>query len=148
MCHHFGWLSMHRTKPDCTDQIRRNFRNDSNQVISLFNRQTLLPLRSHPLLSKLNGRLNRFYLPSVSSVYLSQIRKSANSEKIGLQIKLQGLHDKKLFLMKNHFTGSQLEIFTPTQKFIYPSSKLQKYYNGIVSGEKNSLVALNLETAR
>ena len=126
------------------EQIRRNFREDSNQVISLFNRQTLTPLRSHPQLSKLNGKLNRFYLPSLSQNYLDQIRRSGNSEKAGFQIDLPGLNDRKILLMRNHFTTPQLEIFTPDQHFIYPSSKLEKYYHGVVSGEQHSLVALSL----
>ncbi|MEJ0081721.1 MAG: hypothetical protein WDM78_12425 [Puia sp.] len=126
------------------EQIRRNFSKDSNQVISLFTRQTLAPLRNHPLLKKWNGKLNRFYLPSVSPEYLSRIRQSGNAEKIGLQIDIPGLQDKKILLTRNHFTSPQLEVFTPTQQFIYPSSKLQKYYHGIVSDGKNSLVALTL----
>lgn len=126
------------------EQIRRNFQSDSNKVIPLFSSQSLTQLRSHPLLSKINGKLNRFYLPSVSQNYLSQIHQSENTEKIGIQIEIPALRNKKIFLMKNHFTTPQLEIFTPNQKFIYPSSKLQKYYHGIVNNEENSLVALSL----
>jgi hypothetical protein len=85
-----------------------------------------------------------FYLPSLSQNYLSQIRQNSNPEKFGIQIELPGLQEKKILLLRNHFTNGQLEIFTPSQNFIYPSAKLEKYYHGIVSGEKNSLVALNL----
>jgi hypothetical protein len=138
--HHFGWPGMH-----CQHRIAEQIREFSGGFYRVvpFNGQTLTALRSHPLLSKLNGKLNRFYLPAFQELP-SQIRQQGHSEKIGFQMDLPGLQNKKIFLIRNHFTTPRLEIFTPDQKFIYPSSKLEKYYHGIVNGEKNSLVALNL----